>query len=78
MDAPYKIVGDIHAQYFDLLRIFDNSGFPPEEHFLFMEDYVDRGKQGLEVLCLLLCYKVPAAALPAGSACSSVADQVPE
>ena len=58
LDAPVKVVGDVHGQYTDLIRMFEMCGFPPTANFLFLGDYVDRGKQSLETILLLLCYKI--------------------
>lgn len=58
LDAPVKIVGDVHGQYTDLIRMFEMCGFPPKANYLFLGDYVDRGKQSLETILLLLCYKI--------------------
>lgn len=41
-----------------MLRLFEYGSYPPEANYLFLGDYVDRGKQSLETICLLLAYKI--------------------
>ncbi|CAF1124807.1 unnamed protein product [Adineta steineri] len=67
LKAPINICGNICGQYTDLLRHFEHGGVPPESNYLFLGGYVNRGKQSLETICLLLAYKcfncLPAAAI---------------
>ena len=60
IDVPSDIhvVGDIHGNIDDLLRIFEKFGYPPKTKYLFLGDYEDRGRYGLEVVIFLLSLKV--------------------
>ncbi|KAL3452729.1 Metallo-dependent phosphatase-like protein [Aspergillus insuetus] len=37
------MVGDIHGQYTDMLRLFDQCGFPPTQPDLFLGNYYSEG-----------------------------------
>lgn len=65
---PVKIFGSIHGQYRDLMRMFAQHGSPvdPTEpqsdieglDYLFLGNYVGRGKYSLETICLLFALKL--------------------
>jgi protein phosphatase len=53
LDGSFVVVGDIHGNLDDLLRIFERHGYPPDQRYLFLGDYIDRGAHSLEVLLLI-------------------------
>jgi len=57
--SSLTVVGDLHGQLFDLLKIFTFNGEPSATNlYLFDGDFVDRGKHGAEVFLTLSAWKV--------------------
>ena len=55
----FNICGDIHGQFYDLLKIFNEFGYPSETNqYLFNGDFVDRGCFSVECIITLLCFKL--------------------
>ena len=56
VEPPVYVVGDLHGNIFDLIRILVLSGPPPANRFLFLGDYVDRGQYSVEIIALLFAF----------------------
>ena len=52
-DAPCYVVGDIHGDLHDLLRILSEIGDITKTRVIFLGDYIDRGGFSLEVVIIL-------------------------
>ena len=56
--GDFTLVGDLHGNIRDLMRILSQSGNPFLCPYLFLGDYVDRGDFSVEVIILLLAFKI--------------------
>lgn len=57
LEGDFVIIGDLHGHFFDLVRILNQFGLPPERNYIFLGDTIDRGEFSLYTIFTIFVLK---------------------